>query len=285
MGRTRARPKTSGTTPRCRSTSSAPSRRSGGSTNVRDTRRRARFLRDARWDAPGAGPVPLLQRTAAASWRFRRHRTPSVTPRRWHPHAGCRRWQAAATAGGPVARRPRRGRAWTRAGRPSQRPAAVADGDRHAGGALGAAGIGGGLAFAEVLARLARAVALAAGGALGGLIAGAHRASDRPRDARRRLRSRRPGTRRRARRSRARRRAGLGYAAATRHLVEGGMAAPRGRARTRAALITGVVTAVAGIVLTVGGRRMVATSLDLIAGSCLRAPGRPCAAGRSARRG
>ena len=44
------------------------------------------------------------------------------------------------------------------------------------------------------------------------------------------------------------------------------MAAPRGRARTRAALITGVVTAVAGIVLTVGGRRMVSTSLDLIAG-------------------
>jgi hypothetical protein len=43
------------------------------------------------------------------------------------------------------------------------------------------------------------------------------------------------------------------------------MAAPRGSARARVAVMTGIATACAGIVLALIGRRMVATSLDLVA--------------------
>jgi DNA-binding winged helix-turn-helix (wHTH) protein len=224
------------------------------------------ILRDARWDAPGAGDVPLLHARGRLLAIF-----DVVALRLRHASAlASARWLSS-MAGGAAA--------GAVAGVLGGVALALVAGRFESGlllslmvigtlaGALGAAGIGGGLAFAEALARSARAVALAAGGALGGLIAGAfsHQIAhallagvfgrDVPELAGALEGFVLGGV------------LGLGYAAATRHLVEGGMAAPRGRARTRAALITGVVTAVAGIVLTVGGRRLVATSLDLIAGS------------------
>jgi hypothetical protein len=58
---------------------------------------------------------------------------------------------------------------------------------------------------------------------------------------------------------------GAGYALATRRLLQGGMAAPRGRARWRVAVTTGAVTAAAGMVLALIGRHLVGSSLDLMA--------------------
>ena len=58
---------------------------------------------------------------------------------------------------------------------------------------------------------------------------------------------------------------GAGYAVATRRLSQGGMAAPRGSARWRAALTTGATTAVAAMILALAGRHMVGSSLDLMA--------------------
>jgi DNA-binding winged helix-turn-helix (wHTH) protein len=224
------------------------------------------ILRDARWDAPGAGDVPLLHARGRLLAIF-----DVVALRLRHASAlASVRWLSSMTGGAA---------AGALAGIVGGFALALVAGRFDSGlllsltvigtltGALGAAGIGGGLALAEALARSARAAAVAAGGALGGLLAGAfaHQIAhallagvfgrDVPELAGALEGFVIGGV------------LGLGYAAATRHLVEGGMAAPRGRARTRAALITGVVTAVAGIVLTVGGRRMVSTSLDLIAGS------------------
>ena len=60
---------------------------------------------------------------------------------------------------------------------------------------------------------------------------------------------------------------GLGYATATRTLVAGGMASPRGAARVRVVLVTAAAAAIAGLLLALAGRRLVATSLDLVAGA------------------
>ena len=45
------------------------------------------------------------------------------------------------------------------------------------------------------------------------------------------------------------------------------MAAPRGRARWRVAVVTGLATAVAAVALAVAGRHLVGASLDLMAGA------------------
>ena len=226
------------------------------------------ILRDARWDAPGAGDVPLLHARGRLLAIFDvvalrlRHASALASARWLSSMAGGAVAGAVAGMVGGVAL----GLVAGRFGSGLLLSLTVIG---TAAGALGAAGIGGGLACAETLARSARPLALTAGGALGGLLAGAlaHQIVRALLAGVFGLELHAPdlagtveglvlgGV------------LGLGYAAATRHLVEGGMAAPRGRARTRAALITGVVTAVAGIVLTVGGRRLVATSLDLIAGS------------------
>jgi RsiW-degrading membrane proteinase PrsW (M82 family) len=58
---------------------------------------------------------------------------------------------------------------------------------------------------------------------------------------------------------------GAGYALATRQLPQGGMAAPRGGARWRASLTTGTVTSVAAIALSLAGRHLVGSSLDVMA--------------------
>ena len=58
---------------------------------------------------------------------------------------------------------------------------------------------------------------------------------------------------------------GAGYALATRRLSQGGMAAPRGRARWRVALTTGTFTALAAMALALAGRHLVGSSLDLMA--------------------
>jgi DNA-binding winged helix-turn-helix (wHTH) protein len=134
-------------------------------------------------------------------------------------------------------------------------------------GALGGGGIGIGLAAAEAVARSARGLALAVGGALAGLLTGwlAHHGArlvltglfgrDIPA-----MGGPIEGLVLGAA-------TGIGYAIATRSLPQGGMAAPRGRARWQVAATTGVAAALGAIALTLAGRHLVGASLDLMAGA------------------
>ncbi|HEX6212515.1 MAG TPA: hypothetical protein VF136_17170, partial [Methylomirabilota bacterium] len=225
------------------------------------------ILRDARWDAPGAGPVPLLGAPAPAGAAFA-----LVTRRaRQALRLASARWAAAgvgaATAGAL---------AGLVGGLALQFvPRSEADGHvavaliivGAVAGALGGAGVGAGLAAAEAVARSARGLALAAGGALSGLLTGwvAHHAA-------------------RALLSSVFGRdipvvggpieglvlgaaAGAGYALATRRLPQGGMAAPRGRARWRVAAVTGLAVCLAAVGLALAGRHLVGSSLDVMAGA------------------
>ena len=223
------------------------------------------ILRDARWDAPGAGPVPLISahgriRAIADVVRLRLRHAARLASLRWLKAtlSGALAGVVAGVIGaiafglGPVAR--------------MDPGLVVALSVIGAGaGALGAAGIGGGLATAETLARSARAVALTAAGGLGGGVAGAlaHSATiailhhvfgrDVPNIGGAGEGVVLGGV------------IGCGYALATARLAQGGMAAPRGTARWRVAAITGAVTGLTGAILGATGWAMVATSLDSIA--------------------
>ena len=224
------------------------------------------ILRDARWDAAGAGPVPLLRpagRLAAVldvlALRVRHARRLALS-----------RWAASLVGGGT---------AGALAGLVGGIALGLTPGSHLDGGVTlalvivgtlagvaGAAGIGAGLVAAETVSRSARALALTVAGAASGLLAGlvAH-------DAVRAVLSAVFG------------RdvpaigggleglvlgaaVGAGYALATRRLVEGGMAAPRGAARWRAAALVAGATLLAGVALAWAGGELVASSLDLVAG-------------------
>lgn len=221
------------------------------------------LLRDARWDAPGAGDVPVFGAPAPLSvarelLRIRLRRAARIAARRWAGAAaggGLAGVAAGVTGGLLLAAAP--GSAATIAIAPVL---AVIGG---ACGALGGAGVGAGLSLAEASMRSRRALVLISAAALGGgsvgaavqwiarwslaalvgldidiggglegLIIGAG--------------------------------AGAGYAIATRH-AEGEMAAPRGRKRVRAALITAVICGLAGLALTLAGRPLVGGTIHAIA--------------------
>jgi len=221
------------------------------------------LLRDARWDVAGAGKVPVLGAPAPLSvarelLRLRLRRAARIVARRWAGAAagGGLAGLAAGAAGGLLlAAAP--GSAATVAIAPVL---AVIGG---ACGALGGAGVGAGLSLAEASARSQRAVALISGAALGGggvgtavqwlarwtlatlvglnldlggglegIVIGAG--------------------------------AGAGYAIATRR-AEGEMAAPRGRRRVHAALVTAVICGLAGLALTFAGRPLVGGTINAIA--------------------
>jgi hypothetical protein len=59
--------------------------------------------------------------------------------------------------------------------------------------------------------------------------------------------------------------AGLGYALSTSPLPGGGLAGPKGRARVRTVLGAGAACGLAAILLTLGDRHLVASSLDRMA--------------------
>lgn len=223
------------------------------------------ILRDARWNVPGAGDVRLLGTPAslAAIWTLVRLRL------RWATRETSNRWTAAAIGGtlaGTLAGLAGGLAIWAVSGDGARLDAVVALAIVGAvAGALGAGGIGAGLALAEVLARSARSLALAVCGAVAGMLAGIL--------AQVIMRAFVSGMFGRglpdvggwfeglvlgaA--------AGLGYAWATSLVPGGGLAAPRGRARVRAALITGLVCAAAAIVATLLGGHFVAASLDAMA--------------------
>jgi DNA-binding winged helix-turn-helix (wHTH) protein len=224
------------------------------------------IMRDARWDAAGAGPVPLLR----SAGRLVAVVDVLALRVRHASRLASARWAAASVGGGA---------AGALAGLAGGVALGLTPGSHlDAGvtsalviigtlaGIAGASGVGGGLAAAEAVSRSARASALTAAGAAGGLAAGfiAHHAS-------------------RAVLSAVFGRdvpvigggleglvlggaVGAGYALATRRLLEGGMAAPRGVARWRAAAVVAAAAMAAGITLSWAGRQLVASSLDLVAG-------------------
>ena len=215
------------------------------------------LMRDARWNVPGAGRVPLLSdpEAARAVLALVRLRLSDVG------RMVARRWAGAATAGalGGAAAGVCGGVALYLSPMTSARPQssiALAVIGALAGG-VGAAGIGAGLASAEVLARSHRGLALVAcgaasgalvaliahlllravlgglfglrlpyeGGAIDGLVLGAA--------------------------------AGIGYALATAQPPGGGLAAPSGWRRAAAAAIVGACCAAAALALALSGRLLV----------------------------
>ncbi len=223
------------------------------------------LLRDARWDVPGAGDVPLVgtpgwPASALALVRLRLRRAARLVSSRWaFASAGGALAGAVARALGGLARQ------LVPASHASSSIVLALTVVGTVAGAIAAAGIGAGLTAAEALARSQRAWALVGCGALGGGIIGfaAHHLA----------RSVMTGLFGHdvagigggveglllgaA--------AGAGYALATPRLAGGGLATPRGAARLRVAVITGAACGVAGLVLSLAGRRLVAASLDIMA--------------------
>jgi DNA-binding winged helix-turn-helix (wHTH) protein len=221
-------------------------------------------LRDARWDVAGAGDVPLgaggdRLGVVAALVRVRLQRAARLASSRW----------ASASAGGGIA-----GAAagaiggitlLLLPGAPASASIVLALALVGAvAGALGAAGVGAGLAAAEALARSQRALGLVICGGTGGAAAGllAHAATaavlgtlfgQAGLPVGGTLEGFVLGLS-----------AGLGYALGTAHLPGGGMATPHGRSRVAVAALTGACCAVAGIGLALGGRHLVAASLDVL---------------------
>ena len=224
------------------------------------------YLRETRWDVPGAGPVPLLGHpgwlaAAGALFLLRIRRVARLAGRRWLAAAagGAAAGAVAGFLGGLV----------LRFGPGSTAGASVLAMLPLLGTAVGgvaAAGVGAGLAAAEAAFRARRRLALAAAGAASGLTvaAAAHLLG--------RLvleglfgRDLSPltgaveglvlgGA------------VGLGYGLAT-PTAEGGMATPHGLARVRAALLTGLACGLAAGMLGWSGRFLGAMSLDFMAQS------------------
>jgi DNA-binding winged helix-turn-helix (wHTH) protein len=224
------------------------------------------YLREVRWDVPGAAPVPLLgvpggAKALALLFALRLRRARRVASERWLKASvgGALAGLVAGVAGGTVL--------WLGPGSLMTPTVPIVMGLMGlAVGGAAAAGVGAGLAAAEAMVRSWRRLALAlrgaaAGGLTGGLghlfaqwtiqglfgrdmspigggfeglvIGGA---------------------------------VGLGYGWATPR-AEGGMATPAGAARVRVALLTGAAAAVAALALAATGSHLGAMSLDFMARS------------------
>ena len=218
------------------------------------------LLRDTRWDVAGAGPVPLLGQPAAIPWLvwLRFQRTVRIAGGRWAGAAagGATTGLLAGITGGLLL-------LFGPGSQAADSVPAVLGLVGFIVGGLGAAGVGAGLAAAEVLVRSFRTTALVLFGALGGGVvgAGAHLLA---------LwtiqglfgRDLSPtaggfegivlgGA------------AGIGYALSTPRAE--GMAAPRGAARVFTVLATGLCGAAAAVALAAAGRYLGAMSLDFVA--------------------
>jgi len=225
------------------------------------------ILRDTRWDVAGAGDVPLVgadggMGAATALVRLRLRRAARIASSRW----------ASASIGGAAAgllAGAIGGMAFLLVPESGAQPGiVVALGLIGAvAGALGAAGVGAGLAAAEAIARSQRAIALTVCGAAGGGLVGAlvHVlgraliAGVFGRDLAGiggGLECLIIGAA-----------AGVGYAASTSLQPGGGMAAPQGSARARTALVTGLACGLAAAGITLAGGRLVSASLDVMAGA------------------
>jgi DNA-binding winged helix-turn-helix (wHTH) protein len=221
------------------------------------------LLRDARWDSPRAEQVPVLGAPAPIAVS----RELIAARLRRAAHVTAMRWAGAAIGGGL---------AGVIAGAVGGLLVVIAPGSSApmavipvlaviggACGAIGGAGVGAGLSLAEAIARSQRSIALIAGAAAGGTLVGS---------ATQWLTSESllalvglrvntgggleglviGGT------------AGLGYAIATSR-IEGGLAAPRGPQRIRAAALTAMLCGLGAFTLTIAGRPLVGGTLHEIA--------------------
>ena len=214
----------------------------------------AALMRDARWDVPGAGRVPLGgdPRTIAALIRLRLSNVGRTVTRRWASAAaaGALGGAAAGAIGGvalylsPMS-----------SARPQSALALSAIGALA--GGVGAAGIGAGLAAAEVLARARRGLALVAcGAAAGALVAmAAHMLLRALLDGLFGLRLLHDGGAIDGLVLGAA--AGLGYGLATPQPPGGGLAAPSGSRRMAVLAAVGICCAAAASGLALSGRLLV----------------------------
>jgi DNA-binding winged helix-turn-helix (wHTH) protein len=223
------------------------------------------LLRDARWDVPGAGPVPLLGAPGSITSighvvRLRFGRAARHASNRWGTAA------LGGTVAGLVAGSIGGVSLWLVPESQAAPGVVVALAIVGAiAGAIGAAGVGAGLAAAEALARSARPLALtlcgAAGGAAAGLIAHALARSMLAGMFGRDIEGIGGWFEGLALGAAA----GLGYARSTALVPGGGLAGPRGAARTRTTLFTGVACAAVAVLLAMTDHNLVGSSLDLMA--------------------
>jgi DNA-binding winged helix-turn-helix (wHTH) protein len=220
------------------------------------------LLRDTRWDAAEAGPVPILggPDVISVAWhlaRLRLRRGAGIAAARWT--TASIGGGAAGAVGGAV------GGLLLAVAPGSTAPPAVVPVLAVIGagcGALAAAGVGAGLSIAESLLRSRRTLALIAGGAVGGGVVGLlvqliGRWSlavlvgvDAPVNGG--LEGLVIGGA-----------AGLGFAVATAH-VNGGLAAPQGLGRLRAAMMTAGACGLAALGLAMAGRSLVGGTIHAI---------------------
>ncbi|MYH31476.1 MAG: transcriptional regulator [Acidobacteria bacterium] len=224
------------------------------------------YLRDTRWDVPGAGPVPLLGHPgwlAAGKILFllRIRRAARLAGRRWLAAAagGAAAGAIAGLLGGFVLR-------FGPGSTAGDGVLAMLPLLGTAVGGLAAAGIGAGLAAAEAAFRARRWLALAVAGASSGLAIGAT-AHFLGRLVLEGLFGRDLSPLTGALEGLVLGGAvGLGYGLAT-PTAEGGMATPQGLSRVRVALLTGLACALAAGMLGWSGRFLGAMSLDFMAQS------------------
>ena len=217
-------------------------------------------MRDARWNVPDAGVVPLDAPSSIALIRLRLEDARRTAARRWAGAAG------AGAGGGAMAGLLGGLALWLAPGSNSsvQSSLALAALGAVAGG-VGAGGIGAGLATAEALARSRRGLALVlCGGLFGAVVAAIAHVIVRalvdglvgaPEVAL-------PGLLEGLVIGAA---VGAGYAFATPQPPGGGMAAPTGQRRVATVVTVGLVTAAAGTALAVADRTLVGGLVNEIA--------------------
>lgn len=221
-------------------------------------------LRDTRWESPTAGPVPILGQPEplAVAWHLVRLRVRAalgLVATRWATASvgGALSGAIAGTLGGVALVSAPAGTA------PITVVPVLATIGAFA-GALGGAGVGAGLAVAEATMRSRRAAALVVGGALGGGIVGllVQLVGGWTLVALTGLTPRIGGGLEGLCIGLA---AGLSYAVGT--SAGDGLAAPRGSARLRLAILMGVACGFAALVLALAGRPLVGGTLHAIAQS------------------
>ena len=224
------------------------------------------YLRDTRWDVPGAGPVPLFGHpgwltAACVLFLLRIRRGARLAGRRWTAAAagGAAAGAIAGLLGGLVLR-------FGPGSTAGDGVVAMLPLLGTAIGGVAAAGVGAGLAAAEAAFRARRRLALAVAGASSGLVIGAT-AHFLGRLVLEGLFGRDLSPLTGAVEGLVLGGAvGLGYGLAT-PTAEGGMATPQGLARVRVALLTGLACALAAGMLGWSGRFLGAMSLDFMAQS------------------
>jgi DNA-binding winged helix-turn-helix (wHTH) protein len=221
------------------------------------------LLRDTRWESPSSGEVPIVGApaplaVARALIALRLRRAARIAALRW---AGASVGGGlAGGAGGAI------GGLILVAAPGSAAPAAVVPVLAAIGsgcGAIGGAGVGAGVSMAEATARSRRALALVAGAALGGGLVGAV-VQWLGRWSLAALVGLTVGINGAVEGLVIGAAAGVGYALATAR-ADGGLAAPVGRERLIAALVTAAFCALGALTLTLAGRPLVGGTVHAIA--------------------